>query len=247
MFVKVKGLVLRETEYKDHDKILTILSDSMGLLTARAWGVKRKSSPLKSGCQLLACAEFTLDERNGFQKVHEAVPLELFPALRTDIELLSLASYFAQTAEVLAQQDMPDPDLLPLILSALKALTQKKPQMLVKAAYELRLAAIAGYEPDLSACSQCGKDEAEYFNVSLGQLECASCARNNMGYLRMPLSAGCLDAMKYALYCSVEKLFSFSLGEASLKAFSQICETYFLTRLERGFSTLDFYKSLMLT
>ena len=147
----------------------------------------------------------------------------------------------------MAQQDMPDPDLLPLILSALKALTQNKSQALVKAAYELRLSAVSGYEPDLTLCAQCGKEGAEYFNVSLGQLECETCARGQVGYLRLPLSAGCLDAMRYVLACPIGKVFSFALGDASLKGFSQICETYFLTRLERGFSTLDFYKSLMLT
>ena len=35
------------------------------------------------------------------------------------------------------------------------------------------------------------------------------------------------------------------LGEA-LKELSDIAETYFLTQLERGFYTLDFYKSLRL-
>ena len=41
MFQTTKGLVLRETEYKDHDKILTILTEDAGLVTVRAWGVKR--------------------------------------------------------------------------------------------------------------------------------------------------------------------------------------------------------------
>ena len=247
MFIKVKGLVLRETEYKDSDKILTILTDSEGLLTVRAWGVKRKSSPIKSGCQLLAFSEFTVEERNGFRKVTEAVPLELFSPLRSDIELLSLASYFSQSAEVLAQEDLPDPRLMPLLLYAFHALCKGRRKELVKAAFELRLAVLAGYEPDLNPCSRCGSGESQSFNVTLGTLDCACNPESSFGTLRMPMSQGCHQAMEYIVSCEERKLFSFTLGDQSLKELSGIAETYLLTRLERGFSTLDFYKSLLLT
>ena len=99
---KVKGIVIKEIQYKDNDKILTILTKDQGRLTARARGVKSKSSKLKSGCQLLTYAEFSVFENRGYHTIQEAVPLEMFIELRTDLELLALASYFAQVAEKLA-------------------------------------------------------------------------------------------------------------------------------------------------
>ena len=153
MFQTTKGLVLRETEYKDYDKILTLLTRDCGLMTVRAWGVKRKNSPLKSGCQLLTYSEFTIQEKQGFCRVQEAVPIEMFSGLRQDIERLALGSYFAQTAEVLSQEDSPDPGLLVLILHALRALCIGREPMLVKGAYELQAAMLSGYEPDLSGCN----------------------------------------------------------------------------------------------
>lgn len=84
-------------------------------------------------------------EAHGFSSITEATAIEMFPELRTDIVLLSLASYFAQLAEVLSQEDAASPALLPLILNALYALAKlKKPPQLVKAATELRLAAPCG-------------------------------------------------------------------------------------------------------
>ena len=53
MFYTTKGLVLRETQYKDNDKLLSVLTDELSLVTFKARGVKRKNSPLRSGCQLL--------------------------------------------------------------------------------------------------------------------------------------------------------------------------------------------------
>ena len=61
MYLKIQGLVLRRTEYNDHDVLLTILSNQHGKITAKARGLKRKNSPLTAPCQLLAFAEFERD------------------------------------------------------------------------------------------------------------------------------------------------------------------------------------------
>ena len=245
MYFKTPGLVLRETDYQETDRLLTVLTRDYGKLTLRARGVKRKNSPLKSGCQLLTYSEFTVFENKGKHIVDEAVPLEMFLPLRSDIERLSLASYFAQVTEVLAQENDPDRELLSLCLNAMYALaTQNKPQMLMKAAFELRAACLAGYLPMLDGCSACGNSAPERFCVS-GILQCAGCLQSSDEGIRLPMSPGTLTALRYLAGCSLKRLFSFQMSEQGLKELSDIAETYLLTQLERGFFTLDFYKSLL--
>jgi len=118
----------------------------------------------------------------------------------------------------------------------------KKEPALVKAAYELRMAARSGYEPQLMGCSVCGKEETAYFSVKGGALLCADC-QDHLG-LRLPAGKSCAAAMQYILYCDDKRLFSFRLEGAAKKELCDIAETYLLTQLERGFYTLDFYKSL---
>ena len=248
MYFKTEGLVLRETEYKDADKLLTVLSRDRGRLTLRARGVRSRSSRLKSGCQLLAFSEFTVFEGRGSMTVDEAVPLELFLPLREDIELLSLASYFAQVAEVLSQEDAPNPELLSMCLNGFYALSKlNRPQRLVKAAFELRAACLAGYTPMLDGCAVCGNPSPDRFLVSGGVLQCAGCRQPEETGVRLPIHPGTLDAMRYLTSCEIKRLFSFRLGEDTLKELSDAAETYLLTQLERGFFTLDFYKSLQIT
>ena len=154
MYIKTEAIVLREVEYNDADKLLDILSKDRGLLTVRARGVRRNSSPLKSACQLLTLSEFTLQDYRGKLSVQEAQSIEQFRPLREDIELLALGSYFAQATGAVAQEDAPNPELISLLCNALYALGYlRKPQALVKAAFELRLACLAGFAPDLTACA----------------------------------------------------------------------------------------------
>ncbi len=245
MFYTTKGLILRETQYKDNDKLLDVLTGDMGRITVKARGVRRKNSPLRSGCQLLCYSELTLFEKNGFYTVNEAEPLEMFMGLRTDIELLALGSYFAQLLSCVSDQDRVSPDLLSLGLNSLYALDQlKKPQVLVKAVFELRLMALAGYDPELSGCAACGEEGSRFFCFQEGGLLCEDCRRNLPGQDGVELSQGVLDAMEHILRCPTKRLFSFTLPEKQLKELGAVTERYLLCQLDQSFYALDFYKRL---
>lgn len=246
MFLKTDGLVVRQVNYKDNDQILTVLTKEHGLMTLKARGVRSRSSRLKGACQLLAYSEFTVFENRGFHTIDEANAIQMFPELRTDIELLSLASYFAQVAEVLSQEDMPNPELLALTLNAFYALCRRlcTPE-LVKAAFELRAACLGGYTPELSGCAVCGDPEPDRFDVRGGILCCASCSAGEG--LRLPVSPGSLAAMRYLVSCDAKRLFAFRLEGRAMKELCDLTETYLQTQLERGFYTLDFYKSLLMS
>lgn len=245
MYLKTEGLVLRQTDYQDNDRLLNVLTRDHGKMTLRARGVRSRRSRLTSGCQLLCFSEFTVFENRGRLVIDEAVPLQIFPELRQDLELLSLASYFAQAAEVVAQEDCPNPALLSLCLNAIYALGKlQKPQTLVKAAFELRCACLAGYTPMLEQCPVCGSPVPDRFHLSEGTAVCAGCQQELPDGVRLPLSPDVLAAMRYIIGCAPERLFSFRLGEDNLRALSNLTESFLVTQFERSFYTLDFYKSL---
>lgn len=247
MYLTTKGLVLRVSDYNDRDALLTLLTPEHGKITVKARGLRRKNSPLTAPCQLLALGEFTLFEYRDSYSINEAHSIELFQGLRKDIVKLSLGTYFAQVAELLSMEDMPNSELLSLVLNCLFALSSlSDSENKVKAVFELRCACLSGYTPDLYACHECGQQDANRFDVSNGTLSCATCRQSESAGIRMPLTPSVLDAMRYIISCDPKRLLSFDASENTLLQLSQITELYLTTQLERGFSTLDFYKSLFL-
>ena len=152
MHIVTQGLVLRETNYKETDKILTVLTREGGKRTVKARGCRRRNSPLAASAQLLVWSDMTLFEYRDYISLNEAEALELFWGVRRDVEKLALCSYFAEVAEAVAEEGRPDQALLSLLLNSIYALDRlNKPPALVKAAFELRLLCVAGYEPLLDA------------------------------------------------------------------------------------------------
>ena len=246
MYLTIRAIVLRVTDYNDRDALLTVLTQKHGKLTVKARGLRRKNSPLIAPCQLLAFGEFTLFEYKGQYTINEAHSIELFSNLRRDLTKLSLGTYFAQVAEVLSQEDLPNPELQSLVLNCLYALSKLgEPEMKVKAVFELRAACLAGFMPDLFGCHICGNQNPDRFDLSEGMMECLSC-RGMGGGIRMPVTPTVLDAMRYICFCEPRKILSFDIKTENLMKLADITEAYLTTQLERGFSTLDFYKSLMI-
>lgn len=247
MYTTIRGIVLRVTDYNDRDALLTLLTQDQGKLTVKARGLRKKNSPLIAPCQLLAYGEFTLFEYRGQYTINEAHSIELFTALRRDLNKLSLGTYFAQVAEVLSQEDFPSPELQSLLLNCLFALCKLDlPEGQIKAVFELRAACLSGYTPDLFGCHICGNQNPERFDLSAGQLECRNCRSRESNGLRMPVTASVLESMRYICLCDPKKLFSFRVSGETLQQLASLTEAYLTTQLERGFSTLDFYKSLLL-
>lgn len=246
MDMKTKGLVLREVAYKEHDKILTVLTQEHGKMTMKARGCRRKGSQLSASTQLLVHSEMILFEYRDFTTMREAESLNQFWGVRQDVEKLALASYFAEVMDAVAEEGQAEPELMSLILNSLYALDKlNKPQPLIKAAFELKLLALSGYEPALDGCAVCGYDEPEHprLDLSEGVLHCHTCKVSEG--ISMPMSHVALSALRHIVYGDSKRLFSFPIDGQSMEAMSNLCEAFMLTQLERGFRTLDFYKQLI--
>ena len=106
------GVVIREKDSGENDKIITVLTKEHGKVTALARGIKKLGSKNNSGCQLFAYSEYDFSEKNGSITVKRAVLKDVFFGIRHDIERLALACYFADIINGITYENNTDDGIL---------------------------------------------------------------------------------------------------------------------------------------
>lgn len=216
MHTETEALVLRETAYKDYDKMLTVLTPQYGKLSVLARGARRKGSVHMASTQLLTHSNYVLFTMRERHQLDDSETVSLFFNIRQDIKSFALGSYFAELLDAVCAEEEPHAEIFELALWALRTLERgKRPMRLIKAAFELRLMSLSGFEPDL--------DEYESF---------------------FKLTSGALDAMRHILSSELERMCMFTLEERDMSVLASACEGYALSNAERGFASLEYYRSV---
>lgn len=241
------GLILRDTDTKETDKILTVLTAEMGKISVIARGARRKNSRLAAACQLFAWSEMTLYRRGNWYYLDAAEPEELFSGLQKDLVRFSLAAYLAELTEFVAGEETEAGELLRLLLNGLYALGNLgRDPALVKPAFTFRLLALAGFEPLCDGCAVCGAETARdpVLDAVQGVVHCRKCS--GVGGENFPLSAACVTALEHILHGPSRRLYSFTLGPEDLKLLDRAAEGFAAAQLERSFRTLGYYKAILI-
>ena len=241
-YIVTRGIVLRDTDTRDADKILTLLTAEQGRIAVIARGVRRKGCRFAACAQPLAYSEWTLYKKGQWYYANEGTTIELFNGLRSELDAMALGFYLAELTEGVITEESPQQELLSHLLNGLYAISVlHKPLPLVKAAFELRLLCLAGYEPLADACAYCGRPDPErpFFDVLQGVLRCGQCGSGGL-----PLCRDSLAALRHVVYGDPKRLYSFTLGPDAQKRLSAAAEAFVSAQLERGFKTLDFYKNV---
>lgn len=242
-YLLCSGVVLRRTDTREADQILTVLTAEHGKLSVIARGVKRKGCRYGAAAGLLAYSDWSLYHRGDWYYANDAETRELFSGLGADILHFSLACWFAELTEALTSEGEESGQLLRHLLNGLYALEHfhRSPELL-RAAFELRAMSLAGYEPLARGCAHCGREEPEepVLDIRDGVLRCRRCG-DGAG---LPLCRDSLAALRHILYGDPKRLYAFTLGQEPLGRLSTAAEGWLLSQLERGFRTLEYYKSL---
>ncbi len=244
MRTNTDGLILKEQNIGEKDKLVTVLTRHNGLVRAFVRGAKSFKNRKNSGTGMFCYSKLSLYKSKDSYIIDEAEPLETFFGLRDDLDKISLAQYFGELAISLVQEEEPAEEYLRLILNSLHFLAKgTMPNEQIKAITELRMMCIAGFMPNLIACERCGEYETNtmYFDVEDGLLYCENCISSQALF---SLDIGLVKALRHIAFSDFEKIYSFKMEEYAIPDLSYITEKYLLSKLQRNFKTLEFYNSI---
>ena len=240
------GLVLKETQYREADRSLTILTPKLGVISALAKNSMRVTNKLFSGCGLFCYSEFTLVKGRSMYVVQEADVENVFYDVSKSLEGVGVAMYLAEMTYTLSPTGQEAEKELRLLLNCLYMISKGKADpRVVKAVFELRTMSECGFMPQLACCRDCGAYEGDtfYLDVQEGHLLCADCAAK--AGKSCNLDRGALYALRHICLVDDKKIFAFKISVGSLEKLSAVAERYALTHMDKPLKSYDFLKTLL--
>ena len=239
---KTKGIVIKETNYSDNDKILTILTEKFGKISCMAKGARKTNSSLLAPSQFLVYSEFVLYKGSNFYHINSAEVINTFYNLKTDYDKLEDACFFSKILFTLTYENEENDGVLSLFLNTLYILENKEFNVkLLKAIFKLKLLTQLGLAPNIFWCRKCGqalvnKDTKEFigchFSYSTNNVSCDKCNVSSEGVLgQIKISKPCFMAIGYVILSDVKKIFSFKLEQAAQREFTNFVETYYTSQI----------------
>ncbi len=177
--LKTTGIVIGVVDYKEKDKLITLFSLQLGVVTAVLKSVKSKTAKLRACGQLFCFGEFVLVKNNGRYTITAVDVIDQFYDLTLDYDQFFMASQIIYTIPtVLTDVSIAD-QLFLLVIKLLKQLTyQKADGKLCLLKYMLEVFRMTGYEIVFDSCSNCQKSMTKdvYLDINLGNFVCVRCS-----------------------------------------------------------------------
>ena len=239
------AIVLRAVNYRESDRILTLLSPECGRLTASARGSRKSTSRLLCASQVFCCGEYTLREIKGHYQVGECAVEDTFFGLSADIDALAHAAFLVSAAEAVAQEGEEQRALYVLLRACLAYLCYGKyPPREITTVFLFKLLQNMGYQPKVDACVYCAAAEGlAYFDAHEGGAVCPRCTPRSDALL--PLSGGALYALRYHLrHDNFEDLLTLRLSPSVSREVEGMLQAFLTARLERPFRSAQFLHRL---
>jgi DNA repair protein RecO (recombination protein O) len=195
---KTEGVVIKRLYTGEADAILTFCTPERGKLRAIARGVRRPRSRLAGHLEPLTRCTLMLAEGRSFDIVSGCETLDSFPALRSDLWLLSCGLYAADLADRLSAEGAENRPLFRLLVSALDSIDRGVDPALVLRYFEFHSLACSGYLPELWECALCHRQleaTTNYFSPAAAGLLCPDC-RGKEG-LDRPASVDAVKVLRY--------------------------------------------------
>lgn len=173
---KTDAIVIRSVDYKDNDRILTLLTADAGKVTMGIKGVRKNGAKLRFAAEPFCFAEYVYSAGQERNTVISASLYDGFYPLREDLQKYYFACAVAELSDYFALPNDGGEMFFNAVNAVKKICYADEKEALVT--FLLRVAAYAGIALDLSCCGVCGGkiDGKSRINFATGRFSCAECS-----------------------------------------------------------------------
>jgi DNA repair protein RecO (recombination protein O) len=242
---KTEAIVLKTQPLRTSSLVITFFTRGFGKVRAIAKGVRLDRELRGALYELFTKLEIVYYEktRSDLHLVSEAAIVDSYEPMRSRLESICYASYFAELADELSEVYDPHEKVFELLDSSYRYLASLPGPRLARL-FEVKLLSEIGWLPFLESCLLCGEKKIEkgFFSPVQGALVCPHCAQGAPD--ARPVAAEPLALMRYYSRHDFEDSLRQGMSRQTEEALEDLLGRFLTHRLHRPLKSLQFLEKL---
>ena len=239
--IKINGVILRHANYKDNDRMLTILTHEHGLISARARGCRKIKGKLRPLAEDFVFSAMEIYFGKGRYSINSGYIHDSFYDLREDLDKLSCAYYIRDLCIATMEEQAPHIDIFTLVIKCLSLMAHEDVSpLLIKRTFEVKLMSAVGFKPELMAGVECGvkPQKDQWFSKSSGGIVCRKCLSNHEDTVKV--LAGMTATLRLMEKTDIDSIHILKIGKTIEQELARVWDPFVVWHVDKRFSTSDF-------
>ena len=234
-----RGLIIRSTEYKEKDRLLSVLTADRGLITICAKGVAKPGSSLGAVSMPYMLCDFVVTVSHGYYYLKDLSIIESNSKIMESLEQMTVAAHISSCLMDCTLQSENSKEAYELAVYAYYMLANNKDKyLLIYSAFNWRLLTIAGftvlYDLDDPLYKATGDKQGRYMiNISGGSSD-----SQNRSFNRL-LEEPSVRALNFFATCDLKRMFTSSADKKTEEELRDFTTDYLSVHFEKVYDSLS--------
>ncbi len=238
-----RGLIIRSAEYKDKDRLLSVLTSDRGLITVCAKGVAKPGSSFGCFSMPYMLCDFVVSVSHGYYYLKDASIIESNSKIMESLEQMTVAAHISSCLMDCTLQSENAKEAYELAVYAYYNLANNKEKyLLIYSAFNWRLLTIAGFTVQYDLSEPAYRASADKPNRYLIDIS-GSGSGHNKAFDRL-LEEPSVRALNFFSTCDLKRLFTSSADKKTEKELKAFTTDYLSMHFEKNYDSLSVLNDL---
>ena len=222
--IKVKGIVINDTNYSESSKILHLLTSEYGLIGVISKGCRNYKSKLRSVSMKLTYGYFYINyKEDGLSTLTEVDIIDELKNIKTDLVRIGYSSYLIDLAKQVVNQNQNE-EIFNILEASLLKINHDFDPGLITNIVELKYLSYLGVSPILDRCAVCGSTkDIVTVNSDAGGYICKDCYTNE--YVTDDKT---IKLLRMFNFVDISKIKELNIQEKNSTEINKFIEDYYL-------------------
>lgn len=226
LFEKCEGIVIKNTDYGESNKILHIYTREFGKLGFMARGAKKPNSRLAAVSQVFTYGNFLFQPSRGLTTLQQGEAVSPMRHIREDIFKTAYAAYVVELLGRAVEDRKKNPFVFELLLRTLEYIDEGYDPEIIRDIFEMKMLNVLGMYPAMDRCAVCGNTEGPFaFSIRENGLLCHRCFARDP--YRLPLPQPVIRLLRLFYFLDINRLGSISVKDSTKKELRTAISMYY--------------------